>query len=79
MTNEEIKKAWYEGSKVFHQGIEYQRISALVYRLDSDKRIMTSAELLDKNGISVIIARVEEVEGKNARENAGEVKSGTST
>jgi hypothetical protein len=80
MNNDEIKKAWYDGIPIFHQGIQYQRISALIYRLDSNKKITTSAELLDKNNNSVMIAKIEDVEGESVnRENTGEVESGTST
>jgi hypothetical protein len=73
MTNDEIKKAWFDGTPVFHQGIQYQRISALIYRLDSNKKIITTTELLDKNGRCVTIARAEEVEVENAGENTGKV------
>jgi hypothetical protein len=79
MNNDEVKKAWYDDTPIFHQGIQYQRISALIYRLDGNKKIVTSAELLDKNNNSVMIAKIEDVEVENARENTGEVESGTST
>lgn len=73
MNNDEVKKAWYDSVPITHQGIKYQRISALIYRLDGNKKILTSAELLDKNGTSVTIASIDRVEvagsGKSSNAN----------
>ena len=55
MTNDEVKKAWFDQIPVFNNGIRYNRISALIYHLDRNKKIVASAELLDQNGSSVVI------------------------
>lgn len=62
MTSEEIKKAWFDQIPVFNNGIRYNRINALIYRLDRNKKIVASAELLDQNGSSVVIVKFDDVE-----------------
>lgn len=61
MTSDEIKKAWYEKKPVVSGGIKYLKINALIYRLDKKNNIEPSAELLDQNTNSVVIARFEDV------------------
>lgn len=61
MTHEEAKKAWYEKKPVVSGGIKYLKINALIYRLDKKNNIEISAELLDQNTNSVVIARFEDV------------------
>jgi len=60
MDKNEIKVAFLEGVPVIAGGIEYARISALIYRMHAGK-VITQAELLDKNGNSVTIAQPEKV------------------
>lgn len=61
MTHEEAKKAWYAKVPVVSGGIKYLKINALIYRLDKKNNIEISAELLDQNTNSVVIARFEDV------------------
>lgn len=61
MNSAEIKQAMVNFTPVIHRGIEYQRISAYIYRIykspSSHKyREDFQVELLDKNGQSVTIA-----------------------
>lgn len=62
MTNEEAKQAFFSGVPVRVKEIKYKRISAIIYRLDRDKRLIVSAELQDKCGHSVTIARVQDID-----------------
>lgn len=69
MTNEEAKAALLSGEPVMCDGIEYLCIEALRYKRGYDryvnrsagKRIIVFAELLDKNGGCLVIAKVEDV------------------
>lgn len=61
MTNEEVKQAFFSGVPVQVKEIEYKRISAIIYRLDREKKLIVSAELQDKCGHSVTIARVQDI------------------
>ena len=66
MTSEDIKKAMLSFAPVKHNGIEYLRITAYIYRVirtngDKYKTIM-QCELLDRSGNSVTIAEAEKVE-----------------
>lgn len=63
MTNEEIKGAFSKQSPVICGGIEYARISAIIYRHDAKGKIIISAELKDKHGNSVTIARIQDIQG----------------
>ena len=70
MNSDEIKKAMVNLTHVIHRGIEYQRISAYIYRIyvspNSHKyREVFQVELLDKNGQSVTIADPKEIELKD--------------
>lgn len=65
MTSEEAKECLYTHEAVICKGIEYKGVSAIVYRLDPvTKKIIVSAELLDKNDNSVTLARLADVERK---------------
>ena len=55
MTNDELKHALIDGRSVVHNGIEYEEISAVIYRWDG-KKITISCELVDKNNCLVIAA-----------------------
>lgn len=63
MTNEEAKQALFSGAPVVWKGIEYVRVSAIIYRVDREGQLIVSAELQDKCGHSVTIARVKELQG----------------
>ena len=65
MTSEEAKKCLYSRNEVICNGITYKCITAIIYRLDeSGKRILVSAELLDKSKNSVTIAQLKDVKEK---------------
>lgn len=67
MTSEEAKQCLFSRSAVVCKGIEYKRLTAIIYRLDeSGKHILVSAELLDKSRNSVTIAQLKDVEIKKA-------------
>lgn len=62
MTSEEAKQCLYSRKEVVCNGINYERITAIIYRLDeAGKNIIVSAELLDKNRNSVTIAQLKDV------------------
>lgn len=61
MTGPEAKTHLLNRTPVIHNGITYNRITAIIYRCDADNNILVSAELLDKNNHSVIIARLKDV------------------
>lgn len=63
MTNEEAKQAFFDGVPVICKGTEYTRITAIIYRLDREGQLLVSAELKDKCGHSVTVARVQDIEG----------------
>ena len=63
MTNEEAKQAFFDGVPVMCNGVFYMNISAIIYRLDRDRKLIVSAELRDKNGHSVTVARVQDLQG----------------
>lgn len=62
MTNEEAKEALQNKTPVVCGGIEYKRLSAIIYRYNDKGKFLVSAELLDKNKNSVTIARMEDVQ-----------------
>ena len=65
MTNDELKAAFMDETPVMHGGIQYLKVSAIIYR-KRDGKVIVDAELLDKNRNSVTIAdpkRVEEIGG----------------
>lgn len=63
MTNNEAKQAFKDGCAVVCDGISYNCISALTMRKSKrDGSVYIQAELLDKCGNSVTIARVSDVE-----------------
>lgn len=57
MTNDEAKQAFFDHVPVIWNGIEYNCISAIIYRFDSYGNLVVSAELFDKCGYSVTVAR----------------------
>lgn len=61
MTNEEAKTAFLNRTPVLLGDNEYLFISAIIYRIDENRNVKVSAELLDKNKRSVVIAQVKDV------------------
>ena len=62
MTSDEAKKCLFERCAVVYGGARYERITAIMYRLDeAGKNIIVSAELLDKNRNSVVIANLKDI------------------
>ena len=53
MTNVELKDALMDGRRVVHNGIEYERVHAIVYK-NVGGSVMVSAELIDKNNCLVV-------------------------
>lgn len=68
MTSEEAKKCLMTRQEVMCNGLNYERISAIIYRLDERDNIVISAELLDKNRNSVTVAQLKDVKEKTANE-----------
>ena len=61
MTNEEAKTALLERTPVCFQNIEYLYISAIIYRVGKNNRLIISAELMDKTKRSITIAPIKDV------------------
>jgi hypothetical protein len=55
MTSAEAKAAFKEGEPVVYKDVEYQKISAIIYRT-GQKGMYIQAELLDEAGRSVTVA-----------------------
>lgn len=55
MTIEEIREAFLQETPVTFGGIDYEKVSALIYRKEGGK-VVVSAEMLDKCKNSVTIA-----------------------
>lgn len=62
MTNEQAKEALQNRTPVVCGGIEYECISAIIYRYDDRGRFLVSAELRDKKANSITIALLEQVQ-----------------
>ncbi len=61
MTNTEAKQALFDKTPVIYKNTEYSCISAIIYRYDRQGNLLVSAELMDKNKHSVIIAQIKDV------------------
>ena len=61
MTNTEAKQALFDRTPVVYKNTEYSCISAIIYRYGKNGDLLVSAELLDKNKHSVIIAQIKDV------------------
>lgn len=61
MTNDEAKEAFRNKTPVYWNGVLYTKISAIIYRYDPYGNLLVSAELLDRNGNSVVIARLKDI------------------
>lgn len=73
MTGEEAKGCLYSQCRVVCGNIVYEKISAIVYRLDyATKNIIVSAELLDKNHNTLVFANLNDIniyeEGKSEKQ-----------
>ena len=68
MTSEEAKKCLFSRAEVICNGVTYERMSAIIYRVDDKDNIKVSAELLDKNRNSVTIALLKDVKEKDIEE-----------
>jgi hypothetical protein len=64
MKNAELKEVLMSQEPVTHNGIEYKRVSAIIYRNEGGK-LYVQAELLDKNANSVSIASPDRITRKN--------------
>lgn len=64
MTNDEAKEAFRNRTPVYYNGIRYLKISAIIYRYDHYDNLLVSAELLDRSGNSVVIARLKDIKGE---------------
>ena len=64
MTVEEAKAAYFAEKPVISGGLEYERISALIYRKPKGQQAFLTLELYDKCGHSVTIATPDRVEVK---------------
>lgn len=64
MTNDEAKEAFRNRTPVYYNGIRYLNISAIIYRYDPYGNLLVSAELLDRCGNSVVIARLKDIKGE---------------
>lgn len=60
MTNAELKQALFNKTPVMYNGIRYQRVYEIVYRVPKDKLIV-SAGLLDVNDNSIVYALPDKV------------------
>ena len=60
MTNAELKQALFNKTPVMYNGILYQRVYEICYRVPEDKLIV-SAGLLDMNGKSITYATADKV------------------
>mgnify|MGYP007069917844 CR=1 FL=1 len=60
MTGAELKQALFNKTPVMHNGIRYQRVCEIVYRVPEDKLIV-SAGLLDANGNCIVYAQPDKV------------------
>lgn len=64
MTSEEAKAALQNKAPVVCGGIEYKRLSAIIYRYNGKGQFLITAELLDKKEQSVTIAQMKDVKLK---------------
>lgn len=67
MTDGEARAAFMRKTPVEFDGIAYQRITAIIYRLGADGLYM-QAEILDKNGNSVSIVNASRIKEGGADE-----------
>ena len=61
MDNKALKQALFDGVPVQYNGIKYQKVNGILYRIVSGK-LSISDELLDYNGNCLVYAPVAKVE-----------------
>lgn len=61
MDNKELKQSLFDGNPVQYNGIEYQKVHGILYRIVSGK-LRISAELLDYNNNCLVYAPAAKVE-----------------
>lgn len=61
MTGEEAKRCLLSKRPVIHDGIRYEKISALIFTLDDSDNLVTLAALIDKSKNSMIHARIQNI------------------
>ena len=66
MTNEEAKQCLYSHDEVIFNGITYDCITAIIYRIGDKGQIIVSAEMLDKSKNSVTVAQLKDVKKKGS-------------
>ena len=64
MTNDEAKEAFRKRTPVYYNGVQYLKITAIIYRYDNFGNLIVSAELLDRNRNSVVIVRLKDIKGE---------------
>lgn len=69
MTGEEAKAALKSKCPVMYNGIEYQYIDAIIYRVDQYRRIVAYVEMFDKCGHSLMVAPMKDVENVQEKDN----------
>ena len=67
MTSEEIKQAMINGSPVRYKGVDYEGITAYIYRRIIDRHtgkvsFILQCELLDRSGNAVVVVDARKVE-----------------
>lgn len=72
MTIEESKTAYFSEEPVIYDGIEYERISALIYKKPKGEKSYLALELYDKCKHCVVIALPEKVKLKGGEEGCQE-------
>ena len=68
MTLEEAEKAFFDEAPVIHDEIEYERISALIYRKPKGQPPRVELELFDKCGHSITIASLHRTKLKEGKQ-----------
>lgn len=64
MNHDELSAALMERVPVIYDGMEYDRIGAIIYRNDESGRLIIQAELKDVNGNSVTIVNPKKLKRK---------------
>ena len=62
MTSEEAKRALFQQTPVKWRDIEFERITAIIYRFDLNNGLIVSCELLDKKKNSVTVVKITDVQ-----------------
>ena len=65
MTADEAKQSLFSQTPVTYNGIQYRKMTAIIYRVGENGNLIVSAELLDKSENSVTYAQIKDVRGDN--------------